>query len=101
MLLVDTSKIFIALPKLLWRRKIIIGQDDLFPVVLFQPVMKNETISVGRKNKWNHQALGIIQRLLHSCPKSMVIVFGFNNCKRLVGLMEKHVIGKLGFFTFA
>jgi hypothetical protein len=61
--------------------------------------VKDKTIAIRRKNKWNLQRFGIAKRLLNAVPDAAVVIFGLDDGERDIWLVEEDVVSAFGFST--
>jgi len=54
--------------------------------------MFEECISVGTECEGNVQYLRVVERLLHTSTDGVVVVFGFHNSNREVGLIVEEIV---------
>ena len=59
--------------------------------------MFEEGVAIGAVGKGNVEDLGVFERLLHTGADGMIVVFRFDDGDRDARLVEKKVVGLLGF----
>ena len=84
--------LLVHLPESFWCGKFVQGKRYLhipFGNVL---VVKYKAVTIGGKHKRNIHHAGILESLLHSISHGVIVVLGFNNGNRLVGLGKQDII---------
>jgi hypothetical protein len=49
--------------------------------------VKNESVAIGRKNKGNIEGCGIVEGLLHAIADAVIVILGFDDGDRDIGLV--------------
>ncbi|MNN23437.1 hypothetical protein D3C81_1368350 [compost metagenome] len=82
----------VALPQLLGAGELPQAQLGFLLRAGTTAIMEEKTVTVAGEHERQIQRLGITERLLHSSAEGMLVVLGFDNSQRQVGLVIQDVV---------